>query len=90
MGTGDIRHVSEFPRQAIAREDARELAAMLPLLPARHRGVVVRHYGLNEGWAQTHAEIGRWLGEGEERSRQIEREALHRLRTIACPAPHAA
>ena len=32
---------------------------------------------------QTHQQIGAWLGVGEDRSRQIEREALHRLRTIA-------
>jgi DNA-directed RNA polymerase sigma subunit (sigma70/sigma32) len=27
-------------------------------------------------------EIGAWLGVGEERSRQIERQALHRLREL--------
>jgi len=75
---------------AIAREDQREVSAMLRLLPARHRQVVVRRYGLNQERAQTHEEIGRWLGVGEERSRQIEREALHRLRTIASPRARAA
>ena len=76
--------------RAIAREDQREVSAMLRLLPARHREVVVRRYGLNQERAQTHEEIGRWLGVGEERSRQIEREALHRLRTIASPRARAA
>ncbi len=76
--------------RAIAHEDQRELSAMLRLLPARHREVVVRRYGLNQEQAQTHEEIGRRLGVGGERSRQIEREALHRLRTIACPAASAA
>jgi len=76
--------------RAIAREDQREVSAMLRLLPARHRAVVVRRYGLNQERAQTHEEIGRWLGVGEERSRQIEREALHRLRTIASPRARAA
>ena len=76
--------------RAIAREDQREVSAMLRLLPARHREVVVRRYGLNQDRAQTHEEIGRWLGVGEERSRQIEREALHRLRTIASPRARAA
>jgi RNA polymerase primary sigma factor len=75
---------------AIAREDHREVSAMLRLLPPRHREVVVRRYGLEQGRAQTHEEIGRSLGVGEERSRQIEREALHRLRTIAFPAARAA
>jgi RNA polymerase primary sigma factor len=75
---------------AIASEDRREVSAMLRLLPARHREVVVRRYGLNQNRAQTHEEIGHWLGVGAERSRQIEREALHRLRTIACPGARAA
>jgi hypothetical protein len=38
--------------------------------------------GLNDSRAQNHEEIGEWLGVGQERSRQIEREALHRLRSI--------
>jgi RNA polymerase primary sigma factor len=71
------------PDSAMAAEDLREVSAMLRLLPERHREVLVRRYGLNDTRAQTHEEIGKWLGVGEERSRQIEREALHRLRTIA-------
>jgi RNA polymerase primary sigma factor len=76
--------------RAIAREDQREVSAMLRLLPARHREVVVRRYGLNQDRTQTHEEIGRCLGVGEERSRQIEREALHRLGTIHYPVARAA
>jgi len=60
------------------------------MLPQRHREVLIRRYGLNETRAQSHAEIGEWLGVGEERSRQIEREALHRLRSIAATALTAA
>ena len=68
---------------AIAHERRDEVSAMLRLLPPRHREVLVRHYGLNGGPVQSHDEIGRWLGVGEERSRQIERESLHRLRSIS-------
>ena len=71
------------PATAIAAENHREVSAMLRLLPERHREVLVRRYGLNGEEAQTYDEIGRWLGLGEERSRQIEREALHRLRSMA-------
>lgn len=74
---------------AIACEDRHEVSAMLRLLPPRHREVLVRRYGLNHR-AQSHQEIGNWLGVGEERSRQIEREALHRLRAIAGPSARAA
>ena len=75
---------------AIARENRLEVSAMLRLLPERHREVVVRRYGLSDGRAQSHEEIGAWLGVGEERSRQIEREALHRLRSIAAASSRAA
>lgn len=49
---------------------------MLRLLPKRHREVIVRRYGLGDEGAQPHAHIGRRLGVGEERSCQLEREAL--------------
>jgi len=68
---------------AIARENANEVWEMLQLLPERHREVLTRRYGLNRSRAQTHEEIAEWLGVGAERSRQLEREALHRLRSIA-------
>jgi hypothetical protein len=35
--------------------------------------------------AQSHEEIGAWLGVGEKRSRQIERQALHWLREMVVP-----
>jgi RNA polymerase primary sigma factor len=66
----------------IAREDRGEVAALLRLLPRRHREVLIRRYGLNDRGVETHEEIGAWLGVGEDRSRQLEREALNRLRSI--------
>jgi RNA polymerase primary sigma factor len=75
---------------AIARESRDEVSSMLRLLPERHREVIVRRYGLSDDDAQTHEQIGARLGVGEERSRQIEREALHRLRSIAAGSARAA
>jgi RNA polymerase primary sigma factor len=75
---------------AIELEDRDEVSAMLRLLPERHRGVLIRRYGLNDSPVHSHEEIGKWLGIGEERSRQIEREALHRLRSIAATSRRAA
>ncbi len=72
------------------REASRQLWSMLRLLPERQREVLVRRYGLRGDVAQSHEEIGAWLGVGEERSRQIERQALHWLREMAVPAPRAA
>jgi RNA polymerase primary sigma factor len=68
---------------ALASERRREVSTLLRLLPERHREVLARRYGFSPGGAQSHAQIGASLGVGEERSRQIEREALHRLRSIA-------
>jgi RNA polymerase primary sigma factor len=67
-----------------AEEDEirRRLWWMLGLLPERQREVLLRRYGLRGDRAQTHEEIGAWLGVGEERSRQLERQALHSLREI--------
>jgi RNA polymerase primary sigma factor len=75
---------------AIARENHYEVSAMLCLLPERHREVLVRRYGLNDRHAQSHEKIGEWLGVGAERSRQLEREAIHRLRSIATSSARAA
>jgi RNA polymerase primary sigma factor len=68
---------------AVADEESRMVRNMLKLLPERHRKVVVRRYGLGGQAPQSHKQIGEWLGVGEERSRQLEHEALHRLRTIS-------
>jgi DNA-directed RNA polymerase sigma subunit (sigma70/sigma32) len=68
---------------AIAHEQRDEISAMLRLLPERHREVLVRRYGLNGSSVQSHREIGRWLGAGEERIRHLEHESLHRLRCIS-------
>jgi RNA polymerase primary sigma factor len=68
---------------ALEFEDLRSVASMVRLLPDSHRQVLARHYGLGNRIPQTHQQIGTWLGVGEQRSRQIEREALQRLRAIA-------
>ncbi|HEX6651317.1 MAG TPA: sigma-70 family RNA polymerase sigma factor [Thermoleophilaceae bacterium] len=64
------------------RETRRQVWSMLKLLPTRHREILVRRYGLNGEPPQTHAEIATGLDVGHERSRQLERDALHRLRAL--------
>ena len=63
---------------------------MVDMLPDRHREVLVRRYGIDGQGEAAHAEIGASLGVGEERSRQLEREALHRLRSLGDGYPLAA
>jgi RNA polymerase primary sigma factor len=81
---------SEVWRPAETAETSRGLWAMLRLLPARHRDVLLRRYGLAGERAHSHDEIAARLGVGAERSRQLEREALHRLRDLATDARFAA
>jgi len=69
-------------RHTDERETHRQLQSMVATLPVRHRDVLLRRYGLGGKEPETHAEIGARLGVGEERSRQLEREALHRLRSL--------
>jgi RNA polymerase primary sigma factor len=71
-------------RAVDAQAVRREVAAMVATLPSRHREVVVRRYGLRGRPPSSHAEIGASLGIGEERCRQLEREALQRLRQLDC------
>lgn len=68
---------------AVASDQRRMVRGMLKLLPDRHRDVVIRRYGLDQRPPQSHEQIRTSLGVGEERSRQLELEALNRLRTIA-------
>ena len=68
-------------RRLDERETRRQVWAMLRVIPPRHREVLVRRYGIG-GDAQTHAEVAAALGVGEERSRQLERQALHWLREL--------
>jgi RNA polymerase primary sigma factor len=64
------------------KETRRRVWWMLKLLPNRHREVLVLRYGIDGDTAHTHTQVAARLGIGEERSRQLEREALHRLREL--------
>jgi RNA polymerase primary sigma factor len=90
---GDViadEHAVDPAEWAIAEERRREVTAMLRLLPERHREVLVRRYGLDHRRVESYEEIGGWLGVGAERSRQLEHEALRRLRAIADVSRRAA
>jgi len=58
-----------------------DLVRALDELPDRERMVLELRYGLNDGQRRTLEEVGRSLGITRERARQIEGEALRRLRT---------
>jgi RNA polymerase primary sigma factor len=83
-------HAIDPWRETEERDRRRRVWSMVGLLPERHREVLLRRYGLRGEEPETHAEIGARLGVGEERSRQLEREALHRLRSLGDGARAAA
>jgi len=62
---------------------ASRLGAWIAQLPERQRYVLERRYGLNDHGVQTLAEIAEELGLTRERVRQIQSEALARLRGFA-------
>jgi RNA polymerase sigma factor (sigma-70 family) len=79
---GDPAGVDSLEALDVAEGEVR-VKSLLRLLPARHRRVVVERYGLEGGAPRSHREIGAALGVKEERSRQLEREALNRMRELA-------
>ncbi|WP_276522332.1 sigma-70 family RNA polymerase sigma factor [Kallotenue papyrolyticum] len=58
----------------------RDIFKALRELPERERTVLELRYGLNDGQRRTLEEVGKTLGITRERARQIEGEALRRLR----------
>ena len=69
---------AEFASQQLLRRD---LAAALNHLNERERRIIDLRYGLADGQRRTLEEVGKVLGMTRERARQIEAEALRRLRT---------
>ena len=71
-------------------ETRQETWALLRTLPDRHRKVVLWRYGIGGTEPKSPKQIGQLLGVKEERVRQLEREALSRLRELAAPGRRAA
>ena len=68
---------ADFASQQLLRRD---LAEALEHLNERERRIIDLRYGLADGQRRTLEEVGRVLGMTRERARQIEAEALRRLR----------
>ncbi len=93
---GDLvaRDVMPGPDETVvAAESSSRLAALIETLDARSAEIVRLRYGLDDGRPWKLAEIADRFGLSRERVRQLERDALHRLRKLAEPdlvGPNAA
>lgn len=67
----------------LAQELMRIRDAFSSVLTERQQMVLMRRYGLKDGEYRTLSKVGQDMALSRERVRQIEREALHRLRTLA-------
>ena len=70
----------------VARASQQQLVALIGDLPERESTVIRARYGLEQGRRQTYDEIGARLGVSRERVRQVERDALERLRRAVTEA----
>ena len=73
-----------------SQEIRRMLDAFHNVLSDRHRYVLSRRYGLEDNQFRTLSQVGKGMNLSRERVRQIEREALMRLREHANIRDHAA
>ncbi len=92
-GVDEMLAVAPSSEQTVERESALEgirqiLRKGLDLLTERERDVVVRHYGLDgDGGGMTLHQIGQLFGVTKERVRQIEHQAITKLRAGMAAVP---
>ncbi len=74
---------SELPEQATAREMLTEaISAVLATLPPREATILRLRYGLKDGESYSMAQIGEIMGYSRERIRQLQHEALSKIRRM--------
>lgn len=78
--------IVETDREAGVADARSPVDALIARLPKRHREVLERRYGLNDHGVQTLAEIAADFGLTRERVRQIQVDALKRLRKLVAEA----
>jgi len=80
---------AKHPASEMIRENCEDLlVTLLDRLPPRQRDVITMHFGLCGRRAATLAEIGRRIGVSRERVRQLERQAIARLKNLLGPEDH--
>lgn len=85
---GDLiaRDTVNGPDEQVIDEEARDLLInFIEKLDEREADIIAARYGLHDGRQQKLADIGRRHGISAERVRQVERQAIAKLRVIADP-----
>ena len=78
----DVR--SPHPLQTLmSRELLERMGSLMAQLPERQQRILRLHYGMEEDKCHSFEEIGNMLGFSKERARQIENQALRKLRSLA-------
>jgi RNA polymerase primary sigma factor len=70
---------SDTPAEVMRQLESAHLKEAIGRLPERHRHVLIRRYGLDDGEVATLAELSEELGISRERVRQLQREAERML-----------
>lgn len=71
------------PQEELVREELRQtLSGLLAMLSERQQQVLRLHFGMVDGTCHSLEEIGRILGISKERARQIEKQAMDKLKRL--------
>ena len=71
------------PQEELVRQELKDtLNGLLSLLNERQQQVLRLHYGMEDGIVHSLEDIGKTLGISKERTRQIEHQAMDKLRTM--------
>ena len=74
-------HAPQPQEELVRKELQHTMDALLGMLDARQQQVLRLHFGMEDDTCHSLEEIGKLLGISKERARQIERQAMNKLRT---------
>ena len=74
-------HAPQPQEELVRKELQHTMDALLGMLDGRQRQVLRLHFGMEDDTCHSLEEIGKLLGISKERARQIERQAMNKLRT---------
>jgi RNA polymerase primary sigma factor len=74
-------HAPQPQEELVRKELQHTMDSLLGMLDARQQQVLRLHFGMEDDTCHSLEEIGKLLGISKERARQIERQAMNKLRT---------